>query len=67
MAVGQLYQYWFGLGNNVEEAHIAVLVPDKPSDDVVRFLREMDIGLFWFQSGQLVTNDDWLEHLTGES
>ena len=67
MAVGQLYHYWFGLGNDVEETHIAVLVPDKPSDDVMRFLHKMEIGLFWFQSGQLVTNDDWLVHLVGKS
>ena len=67
MAIGQLYHYWFGLGNDVKETHVAVLVPDKPSDDVIRFLRQMEIGLFWFQSGQLVTNDDWLVHLAGNS
>lgn len=67
MAVGQLYHYWFGLGNDVDEAHIAVLIPEKPSDDVIRFLRQMNIGSFWFQNGQLVTNDDWLEHLAGAS
>ena len=67
MAVGQLYHYWFGLGNDVEETHMAVLVPDKPSDDIIQFLHTMKIGLFWFQSGQLVTNDDWLVHLAGNS
>lgn len=66
MAVGQLFQYWFSLGGSLEEPHLAVLVPECPVDEVLRFLNELEIGLLWFDGDQLMSNDHWLEHLPGE-
>ena len=61
MAVGQLYHYWFGLKENVDEPHCAILLPGKPAKKDMRFLAAMDIGLLWFRKdGVLVTLDKWL-------
>jgi hypothetical protein len=67
MAVGQLFHYWFGLGNSLAEAHLALLVPERPTDEILRFLEELEIGALWFEGGRLVTENDWLEHLSSES
>ena len=64
MAVGQLYHYWFHLKGNVDNPHLAILLPSKPADADIEFLQQMDIGTLWFERGALVTANEWLEHLT---
>ena len=66
MAVGQLFDYWFTL-NGDEEPQLAVLLPERPGEDVVNFLQWMDVGLLWFEDQQLCTEDGWLEHIAHKS
>ena len=63
MAVGQLYDYWYGLKGD-EEPHIAILLPGEPDSDCVEFLEWMDIGLMWFHEDELHTSTKWLKQLT---
>lgn len=60
MAVGQLFNYWYELKGD-EDHHLAILLSDRPKKDAERFLKWLHIGLMWFESNQLCTNDDWLE------
>jgi len=66
MAVGQLFDYWFALKGE-EEPHLAVLLPERPADEVVSFLQWMDVGLMWFVNHRLCAEDDWLDHLAYKS
>ncbi|PSJ17497.1 hypothetical protein [Nitrosomonas supralitoralis] len=67
MAVGQLYHYWYVIGGDVDEAHLAILLPSMPESRDRLFLSAMGIGVLWFECGKLVTSDDWLAHLANES
>lgn len=60
MAVGQLFHYWYEL-NQGEELHVAILLPEKPSEDNESFLKWMDVGLLWYEEEQLCTVDSWLQ------
>lgn len=60
MAVGQLFHYWYEL-NQGNEPHVAVLLPERPSEGCESFLKWMDVGLLWFEGEQLCTVDSWLQ------
>ena len=62
MAVGQLYDYWFNVKGDVE-AHLAVLLPEKPATGLLGLLAWLDIGTMWLKDGRLDTEDEWLEQL----
>jgi hypothetical protein len=66
MAIGQLFDYWYNLKGE-EKPSIAILLPEKPSSECVRFLAWMNIGLMWFKQDQLYTSTDWLKHLAIKS
>ena len=59
MAVGQLFHYSFTLASK-NTPHLAVMLPDRPSNDIVSFLEWMEIGLLWFEENQLHTVNKWL-------
>lgn len=62
MAVGQLYSYSYRLSPK-SDAHLAVLLPEKPALDVVAWLEWLDIGLLWFIGDDLYTSSDWLKNI----
>lgn len=66
MAVGQLFNYWFKLKGNISP-HLAILLPERPEEDCMLFLKWMDVGLMWFEGAQLHTSDDSLQHLIIEA
>jgi len=66
MAVGQLFDYWYALKGD-EEPHIAILLPEAPDSECVKFLEWMDIGLLWFKKDQLYTSTEWLKQLAIKS
>ncbi|WP_250459353.1 hypothetical protein [Microbulbifer litoralis] len=66
MVVGQLFDYWYALKGD-EEPHIAILLPEAPDSECVKFLEWMGIGLMWFQKDQLHTSTEWLKQLAIES
>ncbi|HET8553005.1 MAG TPA: hypothetical protein VFM97_11080 [Gammaproteobacteria bacterium] len=63
MAIDQLYSYWHSLKKNLDDPHLAVLVPDRPDEKTVRLLQELDIGILWLSANGLNTDDEWLKHL----
>lgn len=66
MAVGQLFDYWYGLKGD-EKPHIAILLPEAPDSECTKFLEWMDIGLMWFKEEQLYTSTEWLKQLAIKS
>jgi len=60
MAVGQLFHYWYELNQGVEP-HVAILLPEKPSEDNESFLKWMKVGILWYEGEQLFTSDRWLQ------
>lgn len=66
MAVGQLFDYWYGLKGD-EKPHIAILLPEAPDGENTKFLEWMDIGLMWFEKDQLQTSTEWLKQLAIKS
>ena len=66
MAVGQLFDYWYELKGD-GEPHLAVLLPEHPTEKVVDFLQWMDVGLMWFEGQRLCVGDKWLDHIASES
>lgn len=60
MAVGQLFNYWFTLKEH-DEPHLAMLLPERPSQEVEKFLKWVDVGLIWLENDRLCTGDKWLE------
>jgi hypothetical protein len=66
MAVGQLFDYWFTLKGD-EEPHLAVVLPRRPSKEVEKFLKWMDVGLLWFENDRLCTGNKWLESIACKS
>lgn len=62
MAVGQLYDYSFTLKGD-KEPHLAILLPERPTDEGIKFLQWLDVGLIWFEDELLCTEDRWLEHI----
>ena len=66
MAVGQLFDYWYALKGD-EEPHIAILLPEAPDSECVKFLEWMDIGLLWFKQDELYTSTEWLKQLASKS
>lgn len=66
MAVGQLFDYWYGLKGD-EEPHIAILLPEAPDSECTKFLDWMGIGLMWFKKDQLYTSTEWLKQLAIKS
>lgn len=65
MAVGQLFDYWFGLRGDSEH-HLAILLPESPSEEVKKLLAWLDIGVLWFTGESLKTSCDWLTTLAEE-
>ncbi len=58
MAVGQLFNYWFAqYGERKTNPHVAVLLPECPDDDTVRFLKWLDVGLLWLDGDHFCTQD----------
>lgn len=51
MAVGQLFDYAFQMRNYLENPNKAILLPNQPSEDTVKWLEPLDISLIW-RSGQ---------------
>lgn len=66
MAVGQLFDYWYGLKGD-EDPHIAILLPEEPNSECTNFLEWMDVGLMWFEKEQLHTSTEWLGKLAIKS
>jgi hypothetical protein len=66
MAVGQLFDYWYGLKGD-EDPHIAILLPEAPNSECTNFLEWMDVGLMWFEKDQLHTSTEWLGKLAIKS
>jgi hypothetical protein len=64
MAIGQLFDYWFGEKGPCEP-QVAVLFPAHPPDGTLRLLDWLKIGALWFEEDRLVTSTEWLEHLQG--
>lgn len=62
MAVGQLFHYSFTLDSK-KEPHLAILLPERPSQDIESFLERMKIGLLWFVDNQLCTANKWLSSI----
>jgi hypothetical protein len=60
MAVGQLFHYWYELNQGIEP-HVAILLPEKPSEDNESFLKWMKVGILWYEGEQLCTSDHWLQ------
>lgn len=60
MAIGQLFDYWYKLKDD-EKPHIAILLPNAPDNECIKFLKWMNIGLMWFENNQLKTSTEWLE------
>lgn len=54
MAVGQLYSYWFQLQCD-KKFRLAVLLPSRPSESSIEFLKWMSVGVLWFDGKQLTT------------
>jgi hypothetical protein len=65
MAVGQLFDYWFGMMGETKP-HLAILLPDRPSEEVKRLLKWLGIGVLWLSDEKINTCCDWLNHLVGE-
>jgi hypothetical protein len=65
MAVGQLFDYWFSMRGDSEH-HMAILLPESPTDEVKKLLAWLDIGVLWFSGESLKTCCDWLTSLAGE-
>jgi hypothetical protein len=59
MAVGQLFDYWFTLNGNTEP-HLAILLPEQPNEDIIGFAKLLKIGVMWFNSERLCTDDQQL-------
>lgn len=66
MAVGQLFDYWYALKGN-EEPQMAILLPDEPDSECIKFLEWVGIGLMWFKKDQLYTSTEWLKQLAIKS
>lgn len=66
MAVGQLYDYWYCLKGD-EKPYIAILLPEAPDSECIKFLEWMDIGLLWFDKDQLYTSTEWLRKIAIKS
>ena len=64
MAIGQLFDYWLNLKGNLDTPHIAMLLPHRPNDDVVKLLESIGIGLMWYDDSRLRTETASLKHLT---
>ncbi|SCY08557.1 hypothetical protein [Thiohalorhabdus denitrificans] len=62
MAIGQVYDYWFNTKGEIGE-HIAILLPEKPSTEILSLLSWLGIGAMWLNEGHLNSLDEWLEHL----
>lgn len=60
MAIGQLFNYWYAL-KGCEDQHLAVLLPERPNKKISEFLKWLDIGLIWFESNRIRTEDEWIE------
>ncbi|MGI9229780.1 MAG: hypothetical protein ACR2P9_07980 [Gammaproteobacteria bacterium] len=63
MAVGQLYDYYHEINGDIDNPHMAILLPEKPDASCISFLKEIDIGLMWFDDDELCTSTEWLEPL----
>lgn len=62
MAVGQLFHYSFTLESR-EKLHLAILFPERPSQNIESFLEWMKIGILWFRENQLCTTNKWLSSI----
>ncbi|MCX7066919.1 MAG: hypothetical protein NTW85_04400 [Methylococcales bacterium] len=62
MAMGQLYDYWFTIKGDIEP-HLAILIPSKPDEDIIKLLEWLDIGILWFSGEELETCSDRLDTL----
>ena len=62
MAVGQLFDYWFRLKGDIPQ-NLAILLPERPRESCVDFLKWMEIYLMWFENESLCTADEELKHL----
>ena len=62
MAIGQLYDYWFTINGDVNP-HLAILIPSKPDEDIIKLLEWLNIGILWFSGEELKTCCGWLDTL----
>jgi len=62
MAVGQLYSYSYFLKSKMEP-DLSVLLPEKPTADIVAWLGSRNIGLLWLDQENLYTSSKWLEEI----
>ena len=65
MAVGQLFDYWFSMRGDSEH-HLAILLPEPPTEEVKKLLAWLEIGVLWFSGESLKTCCNWLASLAEE-
>jgi hypothetical protein len=58
MAVGQLLDYEFQGRTKFADPHKAILVPEKPTEDVIEWLNAINIKLIWQSERLFVDNDN---------
>lgn len=63
MAIGQLYDYWFTIKGDDKPLHLAILIPSKPDEDIIKLLEWLNIGILWFSEKTFETCCDWLDTL----
>jgi hypothetical protein len=60
MAVGQLLDYAYQVRKRFPKTHMAILVPEKPGQELVGWLRPLKISLIWREKGTF--SDDTKDH-----
>ncbi|BDC48786.1 hypothetical protein F183_A11020 [Bryobacterales bacterium F-183] len=67
MAIGQLFHYWYTEHGSLDSAHLALLLPEKPSKTMCGLLDALEIGVMWLDRKRLFTRNDWLGALAAIS
>jgi hypothetical protein len=58
-AIGQLFDYRFShWGSRSKKVQIAVLLPDRPPNDIADLLRSLDIGIIWRLGDSFAATED---------
>lgn len=65
MAIGQLYAYAHALGAG-NDYQLAVFVPEKPAEHLVKLLEWLQIGMLWLDGASIRTSTEWLRVLASD-
>jgi hypothetical protein len=66
MAIGQLFDYWFKMKGD-KKPHLAILLPERPADEIVDLLQWLHVGFLWFEGKRLHTQNNWLQCIADKS